>query len=76
MGSRKPLVLRTLALQILAVCGFCAALVAFSPGLLQAAPEADRAGWGLLIRGYNRTGQRLFRSLAKTPGNIVLSPYC
>jgi serpin B len=57
----------------LVIGGLCAALIAFAPSFIQAAPEAG--GWGPLIRGYNRTGQRLFQWLAKTPGNIVLSPY-
>jgi serpin B len=60
-------------LKPLVIGGFCAALVASAPGLIHAAPETG--GWGPLIGGYNRTGQRLFRELAKTPGNVVLSPY-
>src|SRR5580704_11768751 len=60
-------------LKPLAIGGFCAALIASAPGLIHAAPEAG--GWGPLIGGYNRTGQRLFRELAKTSGNVVLSPY-
>ena len=65
--------LQVLVVQTLAIGGICAALVASSPGLIQAAPKAG--GWAPLIGGYNRTGQRLFRALAETPGNIVLSPY-
>jgi len=65
--------LQVLVVQTLAIGGICAALVASSPGLILAAPKAG--GWGPLIGGYNRTGQRLFRALAETPGNIVLSPY-
>jgi leukocyte elastase inhibitor len=57
----------------LVIGGLCTALIVSAPSFLQAAPETG--GWGPLIRGYNRTGQRLFQSLAKTPGNIVLSPY-
>lgn len=32
-------------------------------------------GWGPLIDAFNGTGQRLFQGFAKTPGNIVISPY-
>jgi serpin B len=57
----------------LVIGGLCAALIASAPSFIQAAPETG--GWGPLIKGYNRTGQQLFQSLAKTPGNIVRSPY-
>ncbi len=67
MRSPQPLV------KPLVIGGLCAVLIASAPSFIQAAPETG--GWGPLIRGYNRTGQRLFQSLAKTPGNIVLSPY-
>ena len=69
----KALAFQALVFKALTVGGLCAALVASAPGLIQAAPEAG--GWGPLIGGYNRTGQRLFQALAKTPGNVVLSPY-
>jgi serpin B len=65
--------LRALVVLALAIGGLCAALVALAPGLMQAAPAAR--GSAPLIRGYNHTGQRLFRALAEAPGNIVLSPY-
>jgi serpin B len=73
MRSPQASAVKALAYQALAVGALCAALVASGPGLIQAAPETG--GWGPLIGGYNRTGQRLFQTLAKVPGNVVLSPY-
>jgi len=50
---------------------FCAAAVAVAvtPAVLAA------SGWGPLVDAFNGTGLRLFQAFAKTPGDIVISPY-
>jgi serpin B len=41
---------------------------------LTAAPAASQGDVRALTQAYNRSGQDLFRALAATPGNVVMSP--
>jgi serpin B len=58
-------------LRLWAIGLFCASAVAVAviPAVLAA------SGWGALVDAFNGTGLRLFQAFAKTPGNIVISPY-
>ena len=58
-------------LRLWAIGLFCASAVAVAviPAVLAA------SGWGPLVDAFNGTGLRLFQAFAKTPGNIVISPY-
>jgi serpin B len=57
-------------LRLWAIGLLCASAVAVAvPAVLAA------SGWGPLVDAFNGTGLRLFQAFAKTPGNIVISPY-
>jgi serpin B len=58
-------------LRLWAIGLLCASAVAIAviPAVLAA------SGWGPLVDAFNGTGLRLFQAFAKTPGNIVISPY-
>jgi serpin B len=58
-------------LRLWAIGLLCATAVAVAaiPTVLAA------SGWGPLVDAFNGTGLRLFQAFAKTPGNIVISPY-
>ena len=58
--------LRLWAIGLLCASGVAVAVI---PAVLAA------SGWGPLVDAFNGTGLRLFQAFAKTPGNIVISPY-
>jgi serpin B len=62
--------MRRLRQWAIGLVGASAVAAAVIPALSLAA-----SGWGPLIEAFNGTGQRLFQAFAKTPGNVVISPY-
>ena len=60
-------------IRTLLAAGLCMLVVGLLPPSTRTMAAAG--GWEGLIAAYNGCGQRLFKALARKPGNIVLSPY-